>query len=128
MHAALTASSRREIGTSRRNSTQGKRDRHTYSGADGDVKDNGDLSGSENGVGGCGTEDYDLGCGRSERGGRKNVWIMKPVGMSRGRGIRLVDDIKNISYSDKVRRRKHPCDVQRLWMGGGVGILNHCFA
>ena len=27
---------------------------------------------------------------------------MKPVGMSRGRGIRLIDDIKNISYADKV--------------------------
>lgn len=27
---------------------------------------------------------------------------MKPVGMSRGRGIRLVDDIKNISYSEKA--------------------------
>ena len=33
---------------------------------------------------------------------RENVWIMKPVGMSRGRGIRLIDDIKNISYADKV--------------------------
>lgn len=41
----------------------------------------------------------------AERGGGGNtrdVWIMKPVGMSRGRGIRLVDDIKNISYSEKV--------------------------
>lgn len=35
-------------------------------------------------------------------GRRDNVWIMKPVGMSRGRGIRLIDDIKNITYADKV--------------------------
>lgn len=39
----------------------------------------------------------------NDKGNRKAVWIMKPVGMSRGRGIRLIDDIKNISYADKVR-------------------------
>ncbi|CAM9228642.1 unnamed protein product [Laminaria digitata] len=33
---------------------------------------------------------------------KENVWIMKPVGMSRGRGIRLIDDIKNTTYADKV--------------------------
>ncbi|CAM9990126.1 unnamed protein product [Sphacelaria rigidula] len=45
----------------------------------------------------------DLGSSEREtRGNSKDVWIMKPVGMSRGRGIRLVDDIKNIRYSDKV--------------------------
>jgi len=32
---------------------------------------------------------------------------MKPVGMSRGRGIRLIDDIKNISYADKVVLQKY---------------------
>lgn len=59
-------------------------------------------------------EHDDLRCGPciDQRGSRKNVWIMKPVGMSRGRGIRLVDDIKNINYSDKVGRRKYPCNVQ----------------
>lgn len=42
------------------------------------------------------------------KGGRKkNLWIMKPVGMSRGRGIRLIDDIKNISYADKVVLQKY---------------------
>lgn len=38
----------------------------------------------------------------NDKGNRKAVWIMKPVGMSRGRGIRLIDDIKNVSYADKV--------------------------
>lgn len=38
----------------------------------------------------------------NDEGNRKAVWIMKPVGMSRGRGIRLIDDIKNVSYADKV--------------------------
>lgn len=38
-------------------------------------------------------------CGVSRK---DNVWIMKPVGMSRGRGIRLINDIKNITYADKV--------------------------
>ncbi|CAM9937816.1 unnamed protein product, partial [Hapterophycus canaliculatus] len=41
--------------------------------------------------------------GHTRRGGKgKHLWIMKPVGMSRGRGIRLIDDIKNICYADKV--------------------------
>lgn len=49
-------------------------------------------------------EERRTGEGREMRGvwRRENVWIMKPVGMSRGRGIRLIDDIKNISYADKV--------------------------
>ncbi|CAB1119817.1 unnamed protein product [Ectocarpus sp. CCAP 1310/34] len=38
----------------------------------------------------------------SSSGKRENLWIMKPVGMSRGRGIRLIDDIKDICYADKV--------------------------
>ncbi|CBJ31384.1 conserved unknown protein [Ectocarpus siliculosus] len=38
----------------------------------------------------------------SSSGTRENLWIMKPVGMSRGRGIRLIDDIKDICYADKV--------------------------
>ena len=28
-----------------------------------------------------------------------NVWIMKPIGMSRGRGITLINDIGNVSYA-----------------------------
>lgn len=40
--------------------------------------------------------------GVSPVGKGKSLWIMKPVGMSRGRGIRIIDDIKNICYADKV--------------------------
>eukprot|EP00903_Cladosiphon_okamuranus_P009476 g9030.t1 len=59
--------------------------------------------------GGANESDNDWNGGRSRGSTRgvsagkgKNLWIMKPVGMSRGRGIRLIDDIKNISYADKV--------------------------
>jgi hypothetical protein len=31
------------------------------------------------------------------------IWIIKPVGLSRGRGIRLVDDIYKLTYSEMVR-------------------------
>ncbi|CAM9733553.1 unnamed protein product, partial [Ectocarpus sp. 8 AP-2014] len=48
------------------------------------------------------TKSYGTGDSRIRVGKRENLWIMKPVGMSRGRGIRLIDDIKDICYADKV--------------------------
>ncbi|CAM9171739.1 unnamed protein product [Ectocarpus fasciculatus] len=48
------------------------------------------------------TKPYGAGGSRTRVGKRGNLWIMKPVGMSRGRGIRLIDDIKDICYADKV--------------------------
>jgi len=35
---------------------------------------------------------------RDQDAGRPNLWIMKPVGMSRGRGIELVGDIQDVTY------------------------------
>lgn len=32
----------------------------------------------------------------------KNIWIMKPVGLSRGRGISLIADISDVSYGQSV--------------------------
>ncbi|KAG5189003.1 tubulin-tyrosine ligase/Tubulin polyglutamylase, partial [Tribonema minus] len=31
-----------------------------------------------------------------------NIWIMKPVGLSRGRGIEVIDDVSAVRYSDSV--------------------------
>lgn len=38
-----------------------------------------------------------------------NLWIMKPVGLSRGRGIRVVDDISQVIYGEStvVQRYEH---------------------
>ena len=36
-----------------------------------------------------------------------NIWIMKPVGLSRGRGISLVHDISQVSYSSDVVIQKY---------------------
>ncbi|CAM9452432.1 unnamed protein product, partial [Choristocarpus tenellus] len=70
-------------------------------------EDNGDSSEKEEtqggfaeGTGSCRWNDKGL--GRGSRKDEQGLWIMKPVGMSRGRGIRLIDDISSISYSDKV--------------------------
>ncbi|CAM9123029.1 unnamed protein product, partial [Phaeothamnion confervicola] len=44
------------------------------------------------------------GAGGTSRAKKRSggFWIMKPVGMSRGRGIQLVNDIGAVTYSDKV--------------------------
>jgi hypothetical protein len=39
--------------------------------------------------------------------GDPNIWIMKPVGLSRGRGISLVHDISQVSYSSDVVIQKY---------------------
>lgn len=35
-------------------------------------------------------------------GDEKNIWIMKPVGKSQGRGIQLVNDISQVIYAEPV--------------------------
>jgi hypothetical protein len=36
-----------------------------------------------------------------------NIWIMKPVGMSRGRGITLIDDIVDVAYASPTVIQKY---------------------
>mmetsp|Transcript_17086 Transcript_17086/g.32319 ORF Transcript_17086/g.32319 Transcript_17086/m.32319 type:complete len:387 (+) Transcript_17086:1363-2523(+) len=36
---------------------------------------------------------------KAKQGKNNNMWIMKPVGMSRGRGIMLINDISKVTYS-----------------------------
>ena len=38
----------------------------------------------------------------SEAEGEANVWIMKPVGLSRGRGISMLNDISGVSYGEAM--------------------------
>eukprot|EP00804_Cyclotella_cryptica_P005935 CCRYP_000194-RA/>CCRYP_000194-RA protein AED:0.43 eAED:0.25 QI:0/0/0/0.5/1/1/2/0/947 len=38
---------------------------------------------------------------------RSNVWIIKPIGLSRGRGISLVDNITDVSYSQPIVIQKY---------------------
>ena len=40
----------------------------------------------------------------------QNLWIMKPVGLSRGRGIRVVADIGQVSYSSPVVLQRYIAD------------------
>ena len=37
---------------------------------------------------------------QQEEDSTNNVWIMKPVGKSRGRGISVIDDINSVSYGE----------------------------
>ena len=37
----------------------------------------------------------------------KNFWILKPVGLSRGRGIELVSKIEDIVFSEPVIMQKY---------------------
>lgn len=39
-----------------------------------------------------------------------NVWIIKPIGLSRGRGISLVNDIANVSYSEPIVIQRYIAD------------------
>lgn len=43
-----------------------------------------------------------------------NVWIMKPVGSSRGRGIRLIKDIGSVTYGDRVVIQKYVANPMLL--------------
>ena len=40
----------------------------------------------------------------------QNIWIMKPVGMSRGRGIFLINDIQHVSFGDNFVIQKYVRD------------------
>lgn len=37
--------------------------------------------------------------------GNENIWIMKPIGKSRGRGISLVNDISKVVYAEQVTKK-----------------------
>ena len=39
--------------------------------------------------------------------GANNIWIMKPIGKSRGRGIKLINNIANLSYVDNIVVQKY---------------------
>ncbi|KAK3243678.1 hypothetical protein CYMTET_46683 [Cymbomonas tetramitiformis] len=39
-----------------------------------------------------------------------NVWIMKPIGLSRGRGIYLVDDIAAVDYAEPMIVQRYLCN------------------
>jgi tubulin polyglutamylase TTLL5 len=39
-----------------------------------------------------------------------NTWIIKPIGLSRGRGISLVDDIADVSYSQPIVIQRYVAD------------------
>lgn len=39
--------------------------------------------------------------------GKQNIWIMKPIGKSRGRGISLINDISNVVYAEQVIVQKY---------------------
>lgn len=39
--------------------------------------------------------------------GRENIWIMKPIGKSRGRGISLINDLSNVVYAEQVIVQKY---------------------
>ena len=39
--------------------------------------------------------------------GKENIWIMKPIGKSRGRGISLLNDISNVVYLEQVIVQKY---------------------
>jgi hypothetical protein len=55
------------------------------------------LDAAGRGPGGAGA-----GAGAAPRPADPNVWIMKPVGLSRGRGIRVINDIGQVRYSEDM--------------------------
>lgn len=36
-----------------------------------------------------------------------NIWIMKPIGKSRGRGIRLINNLADLNYLDSIVVQKY---------------------
>ena len=42
-----------------------------------------------------------------EREGNQNIWIIKPIGKSRGRGISLINDISQVIYSEPIVVQKY---------------------
>jgi tubulin polyglutamylase TTLL5 len=42
-----------------------------------------------------------------EKEGQLNIWILKPVGKSRGRGISVINDIMQVKYSEPVVLQKY---------------------
>jgi hypothetical protein len=47
-----------------------------------------------------------------EEGGSNNIWIMKPVGSSRGRGIFLISDLNDVSCVTSLRCACHAQHAQ----------------
>ena len=43
----------------------------------------------------------------ASRNKRNNIWIIKPIGLSRGRGISLVDSVSDVSYSQPIVIQKY---------------------
>lgn len=43
----------------------------------------------------------------SETEGQHNIWIMKPTGKSRGRGITVLNDISDVMYAEPVVLQKY---------------------
>ena len=39
-------------------------------------------------------------CEQTNKPGQKNIWIVKPANLSRGRGIYLIDDISEVNVAD----------------------------
>lgn len=36
-----------------------------------------------------------------------NIWIMKPIGKSRGRGIKLINNLADLNYLDSIVVQKY---------------------
>lgn len=36
-----------------------------------------------------------------------NIWIMKPIGKSRGRGIKLINNLTDLNYLDSIVVQKY---------------------
>jgi hypothetical protein len=51
-----------------------------------------------------------------ELGKASNLWILKPVGSSRGRGIRVLNDISGVNYSQEVVLQRY---IERPLLLGG---------
>lgn len=42
-----------------------------------------------------------------ESEGARNIWIMKPVSLSRGRGISLINEITSVQYGEPIVLQKY---------------------